>query len=297
MTASRDPERLIRAFLDEGPTDLPDRTYDAVRSHIDRTRQRVVIGPWREPRMSNLARIAIAAAAVLVVAVVGYNFLPGGNGPGATGPSPSPSPTATALPTATPQPTGPVALTDGPMPAGRYVAHPFGPANDSISISLTVPDGWEAFQGVGLLPTTGASGPTGMGIGFGLVDYLYSDPCHGHAVADVAVGPTVDDLVMAFQAQSAYETSTPVDVTLGGYMGKRLDLQLPSDLDLSTCDNGEFYFWEGGVYAQGPENRWHLWILDVEGQRIVILAQDFAATSAQDQAELQAIVDSIEIEP
>jgi hypothetical protein len=181
------------------------------------------------------------------------------------------------------------------MPAGRYVAHPFDPPNDSISISLTVPDGWEAFEGVGLLPTTGASGPTGMGIGFGLVNRLYSDPCHGHAVADVAVGPTVDELVKAFQAQSRYETSTPVDVTLGGFSGKRVDLQLPSDLDLSTCNDGEFYFWEGGIYAQGPENRWHLWILDVEGRRIVILAQDFAATSAQDQAELQAIVDSIEI--
>ena len=32
MTAPRDPDRLIRAFLDEGPTELPDRAYDAVRS-------------------------------------------------------------------------------------------------------------------------------------------------------------------------------------------------------------------------------------------------------------------------
>jgi hypothetical protein len=295
MTASRDPERLIRAFLDEGPTDLPDRSYDAVRSDIERTRQRVVIGPWREPRVSNLARLAIAAAAVLVVAVVGYNLLPGPGGSG--GPGPSPSPTATESPTATPQPTDPAPLTDGPMPAGRYLAHPFTGRNAYIGISLTVPDGWVAFQGVGLLPTTGSSGPTGMGIGFGLVNYLYSDPCHGHAVADVAVGLSVDDLVTAFQAQSAYETSTPVDVTLGGYSGKQIDLLVPSDLDLSTCDNGEFYFWEGGIYAQGPENRWHLWILDVEGQRIVILAQDFAATSAQDQTELRAIVDSIKIEP
>ena len=52
-----------------------------------------------------------------------------------------------------------------------------------------------------------------------------------------------------------------------------------------------------GGYAQGPGNRWHLWILDVDGLRVVILAQDFATTPAQDQAEMQAIVDSIEIQP
>ena len=32
MTATRDPDRLIRAFLDEGRTELSTDTYDAVRS-------------------------------------------------------------------------------------------------------------------------------------------------------------------------------------------------------------------------------------------------------------------------
>jgi hypothetical protein len=45
MNVSHDPNRLIREFLDEGVSELPDRAYDAVRSHIDHTRQRVVIGP------------------------------------------------------------------------------------------------------------------------------------------------------------------------------------------------------------------------------------------------------------
>ena len=146
MTASRDPDRLIRAFLEEGPTDLSDRSYDAVRSHIDRTRQRVVFGPWREPRMSNLARLAIAAAAVVAGVLVAVNVLPGGNQFGGPGPSPSPSPTATAAPTPTPTPapTGPVALPLGSVPAGTYIAHPFLAPNDSVSFKLTLPAGWEA---------------------------------------------------------------------------------------------------------------------------------------------------------
>ena len=36
-------------YLDTGPTQLPDRSFDAVREAIDDTRQRVVIGPWRTP--------------------------------------------------------------------------------------------------------------------------------------------------------------------------------------------------------------------------------------------------------
>jgi pimeloyl-ACP methyl ester carboxylesterase len=44
MTEPRAPGRLIRAFLAEGRSELPDRTYDAARASFDRTHQRVVIG-------------------------------------------------------------------------------------------------------------------------------------------------------------------------------------------------------------------------------------------------------------
>src|SRR5205823_5609082 len=69
MTAPRDPDRLISAFLSEGETDLPDWAFEAVRRDIHRTRQRVVLGPWREPNMTTLARVAIAAAAVVAIGV------------------------------------------------------------------------------------------------------------------------------------------------------------------------------------------------------------------------------------
>ena len=44
-------------------------------------------------------------------------------------------------------------------------------------------------------------------------------------------------------------------------------------------------------------HQWHLWILDVEGLRFVVQSVDYPATSAKHRAELQAIVDSIQIEP
>ena len=54
-------------------TELSDGSYDAVRSDIERTRQRVVIGPWAEPHLPRLAYFAIAAAAVLIVGAVGLS--------------------------------------------------------------------------------------------------------------------------------------------------------------------------------------------------------------------------------
>ncbi|MET1232573.1 MAG: hypothetical protein ABWY52_06960, partial [Candidatus Limnocylindrales bacterium] len=95
MNAPRDPDLLIRAFLEEGRSELPDRAYDAVRDQIDHTRQRAVVGAWREPQMTNFAKVAIAAAAVLVVAVIGILLLPGfGGGLGGPGPTTTPSPTS-----------------------------------------------------------------------------------------------------------------------------------------------------------------------------------------------------------
>jgi hypothetical protein len=94
MTASRDPDRLIHAFLFEGEEQLHDQIYDAVRAEIEQKRQRAVIGPWRLPTMNKLVPIGLGGAAVVVALVIGIQLL----GPAArsgVGGSPSAEPTAT----------------------------------------------------------------------------------------------------------------------------------------------------------------------------------------------------------
>lgn len=255
--------------------------------------------------MNSVYKIGLAAAAVLVAAIVGYNLLPRIGSVGNASPlptsAPSPVPTSSSNPTASPAGSpGPWPLTDGPLVAHEYFTRPFVPAHPSMTFTFEVPDGWVGFVPFGALPASGSEGPTGMALGINLVERLYSDPCKaessfGNAVpGDVVVGPTVDDLVAAFLEVTAYEASAPVDVELGGYSGQRMDLQLPLEFE---CRTDSFFIWEGSAYAQGPGDRWHLWILDVEGVRVVILARDFAATPAADQEELQAIVDSLQITP
>jgi hypothetical protein len=236
--------------------------------------------------MSKSTQIAAAAAiGVAVIAFAVYALLPRDDLGATPTVTPSPHPTASVA-----------ALTNGPLEAGTYTTDPFSPPNDSLAFTITVPAGWTGFGDIGVLPEQGAAGPDGMGMGFNLVTDLYSDPCSA-SIPDVEVGPSVDDLVAAFQEQTAYETTTPADVTLSGFSGKRLDLVMPSDVDFASCEAGRFLVWGGSIHAQGPGNVWHLWILDVSGTRVVILAQDNPETSPQDKAELQAIVDSIQIQP
>jgi hypothetical protein len=141
-----------------------------------------------------------------------------------------------------------------------------------------------------------------MSLGFLTITSLEPDPCNWKAGGtDVEVGPTVDDLVTALVANPGYETTDPADVTLGGFSGQRIDVQMPADLNVATCADRQFWVWSVAdgqtIYAQGSEGRFHLWILDVQGRRVLVMTHDFPGTPADDQAELQAIVDSIQIEP
>ena len=144
MTAQHDD--LIRAFIAEGRDDLPDRAFDAVRGEIHRTRQRVVIGPWREPQMSNVTRYALVAAAVVAVLVGASRLWPAPSGPGTTEPSPTPSPTG-AAPSPSPEllcsTAGRCSL--GSLEPGAYsfALTPYGEIAPT-RISFTVPAGWTA---------------------------------------------------------------------------------------------------------------------------------------------------------
>jgi hypothetical protein len=99
MSSDRDTTRIVRSWLDEGVTALPDRVLDLVLDQLPSTPQRRTM--WlarRFPVMnSNIVRFGVAAAAVVLAVIVGINLLPGSNfgGPSATAtPVPSPAPLA-----------------------------------------------------------------------------------------------------------------------------------------------------------------------------------------------------------
>jgi len=258
-------------------------------------------GSKRNPVAAALVLVAIAGLVLACSDTIGdASSSPTSPPPPTAAPTstsnPSPSTVATIAPTRTP---GPWVLPDGPLVAHEYFSAPFGPPNEHLTFTFEVPEGWYGFQGGGLFPETGTEAPTGMGMGFGMIERLHSDPCKGKVNGvpvngDVVVGPTVDDLVGALREQTAYQTSAPIDVELGGYSGQKVSLQFPTEFD---CELDAFRPWEGSIHPQGHGDRWHLWILDVEGVCVLVLTLDYAATPAEDRAELQGILDSLRITP
>lgn len=103
MTATRDPDRLLRAWLDLMPDEVPDRVIASVLQATHGARQ-VRALPWngirRSPRMNRLT--LIVATALVAVALVGgaMFFTSGRQGPVVPTPAPTSSPTPIPSPTA-----------------------------------------------------------------------------------------------------------------------------------------------------------------------------------------------------
>lgn len=78
MSTDRETTRIVRSWLEEGVTALPDRVLDIVLDQVPATPQRRSWWPARRiARMNRILPASIAAAAVVVVAVVGYNVASG----------------------------------------------------------------------------------------------------------------------------------------------------------------------------------------------------------------------------
>jgi hypothetical protein len=140
MSTDRETTRVVRSWLEEGVTALPDRVLDAVLDQVPATPQRRSWWPaGRSNQMNTYTKLLAAAAAILVVAVVGYQFLPRNGGPG--GPS-------TTQPTFTPSPT------QGLLARGTFTAHVGGGYTvaidatggaSSVTGSMTVSQGTKSF--------------------------------------------------------------------------------------------------------------------------------------------------------
>jgi hypothetical protein len=97
-------------------------------------------------------------------------------------------------------------------------------------------------------------------------------------------------------------------VIVGGFQGKKVELSIPTDLDVTTCDSdGDFPIfgrWQAAddsygaapwTFGNGQHNT--VYVVDVNGTRQVIDTMYLPGASAADRAELDQIVASIRFEP
>lgn len=221
-----------------------------------------------------------------------------------------PQTTITAPPT-----TGPEASTAVPratttsMSESGSVLRPTG-VTDSGFVTANVPEGWENLGSWAVLKG-GENLPTSAFFAVWSVANIYTDRCQWRsAQLDPPVGSTVDDLATALADVWGSDSTAPTDVMLDGFAGKQMVLTVPTDIEttptatsgflFTDCDAQRFQSWvssDGGHrWYQAPGQIARLWILDVDGVRLVIEASYAPETSLEDRAELLHIIDSIQIE-
>jgi len=131
MSANRDFDRIAKAWLAEGPTELADRVLDDALAEVHLThQQRGPFAPWRYIAMNTFSR-AVAAVVVAALVLGGAVYLLGRNTPSAGGPGGTPS-VSPSPPFAGPPPTQ--------LPASALV--PFTSAQYGYTISIL--KGWGA---------------------------------------------------------------------------------------------------------------------------------------------------------
>jgi len=204
-----------------------------------------------------------------------------------------------------PHPSAISTTASGTIPTGTASIEPGAhrPERSSWSVAdfaVTLPDGWTVQEGHTYLKHSDADDE--LGIQAYVVDEVFTDSCQGGEVMEV--GPTALDLAAALLTQRGpAKAHGPSGLTLGGAPALYLYYKLPKNLDLTTCTLEEdgLRIWHSssvdrtfvlppGVYA------W-VYILEVDGERQVFVAHFTEETSRKDVRELQAVLDSIRIEP
>jgi hypothetical protein len=290
MSTDRDTTRIVRSWLRTEEHESADRVLDAVLDQLDTTPQRRATW-WparRLPDMNTSAKLALAAAAVVVAAFLGIRFLlPGGTGVGDT-------PNPTAVPTATPtaMPVSAIDNDQGSEP-GRYRLRP----NFPVGITFDLPAGWlDCFGGPheqGVCSSTGSPTAPDIGVAFLIVDNVVTDPCDETSLADPPVGPSVDDLVTAISSLPGFDATAPEDVVIGGFPAKRFAVTSPAG---SPCGLMTWAM-SNRVNGVGLNETNLLHVIDVDGVRVMVAVASFPQTPEESIAAAEAIIASIDIEP
>jgi hypothetical protein len=298
MSAERDTTRIVRSWLQVDEHESADRILHTVLARLDATPQRRSWWPaWRFLDMNTPLRIAAGAAAVLVVALVSVQLL----GIARAGPGGGPQITATPSPGPTVLPTYAALDNQQDLPAGTYrgILPRF-----NLAFTISVPEGWDALGQDGVGAADNSPPTRAHAILFWNVENIYVDPLKPElGLLDPPVGPSVDNLVEALVDHHGWTTTAPTDVMVGGHPGKVLELTVPSDASFDGCGSSgttrrPFVIWTEGDSGwrcmQGPGQTDHVYVVDVDGQRVVITLVGYPDWSGTYLETLQAMVNSLE---
>jgi hypothetical protein len=228
--------------------------------------------------------------------------------------SPDPSSSGEAAdsdaPTTSGAATEPLGAGERELEAGTYRVDltAIAGGTDYAPFDVTVPDGWSSVDGWALNGPAGQAGPP-VSIAFWNVDDVYGHPCQWDGTLSDP-GPGVEELVAALVQVPGRDPTEPIAVEIDGRPGMYLEWSVPEDIafdedgNFPDCDDdGEGHFdfrswtgtgWASTRYQQGPGQIDRLWVLDMDGQRLVIDGFSMPGATDEEIAEMVGVVQSIQ---
>jgi hypothetical protein len=300
MNTQNDTDVVVRRWLDEGVTVMPQHVLNGALYEIASTRQRYPTDTWHAFILAHLGKVAAVVVALMIgLYALGSYVVTAPPTPGPSVPVASVSPTPSAEVSSSPRPfqlSGSGALD----PNSRYAIDGLLPAR----ITFSVPGGWY-YGGYQLREAIALRHDYTGAIWFGQPANVFQDACHWRlGPKDPPLGPTAFDLAEVLRAIPALQPSTPQAVSFGSFSGLRMTIR--DGEPASGCDEdrlGVFFntwsYWpmlRDSSDLEGPRQS-TLYILDVDGSRLVIELQRTDDAGSYVNEELQQILGSIEITP
>jgi hypothetical protein len=290
MTVQRDPDAILAAWLEEGPTALPEPTRRsiAVTTRTTHQRRHPIWVPLRRRSMNTYARWAVAAIAiVLAVGGAAYVLAPAGGQIGGlpnASPTSSPHATATPSPTVTPSPSPSILASEGFVYPGAYV-----PAFDPpLTFTIDREVQHNCAPGFKCRGSIDANQAAWLALEFGLprieVNVYRVEKLNDPAKAGRLIDPP-PDLAGWIAGRPGLTVIAQKAVTVGGLAGTQLDVRTGS----KDTGFGPIPGVTDIGFGLGPSWIVRLFVVPVQGHQVVI------SLHAEDGSvdELQPLVDSI----
>lgn len=177
-----------------------------------------------------------------------------------------------------------------PLAAGRWAIPFIGASDDAPWAEIEVPEGWEHDR---LHPVVGTDlDPNLRAIALLTIGRVNPNPCIAYGTQ---IGPTVADAVSALRSQEVVRSGRPRPVAIDGFTGQVVRFEVPTSEDLN-CRRPELVPFNavGGANATVfPGWTYRVFVLDVDGERLAIVAVHGPEVTPAELAELTGMVTSL----
>jgi hypothetical protein len=187
-------------------------------------------------------------------------------------------------------------INEGPLAPGAYSLPPIGPIQKPFA-TVDVPVGYSTYASF-IFRDKPAVPEDSMMLGLWVITGVFEDPCRSSP--EVAT-TTAREILDAFARQRLTTVTEPRRVELAGYLGWYIEVTNHPGHGYADCVDTELNLWEGrpegGYWTRLPRMTNKLWILDVDGETMVLHLAVPPQAKPHQVEDMTRVLESARFEP